>query len=629
MSIIPISIVFENFLAFKEKQKFVFSHSGIHYIYGVDYTINPQDGFRYEDYSVGVGKTSLAMAMQFALYGKIQKKINKDSIINKYTKKNLFIQFDFVVDNEEYRIERYRKHTIHSNNVYLYKKINGTYTNISYNDIRQTQNEIQRLIGLDIRTFEKSILFTRDEKIQFLELPILDRGVIFENLAQINKLREYFDVVHQKLKNVNIELENNNIDILKLSTIIEKDKKYIQQLQEDYNKQKDSLIHTINTIKEKMSIITSLSIDDIKKLLSDYTSLQTQLTTTQQLVTTYTSSIHNQKKILNDKTITINNYEKKIAALKKKIKSLKPITCYQCGAIQNESEYNTTKNTLQEELKTYIQELQDSKEQYILAENELNSLQDTYNQYQSQIKLLQKQIQNIKKQIPNVIITNPNVVNELEKLNTDLQLYTLQLQSLSIDDKIQNLESEIALNTNTLQVLQTKKSNLVLKKRMLEFWESILDFKTENSIKQYIISKIIPIFNYLLQQIVDAVYCGDMVITFDNFFNETIIYKNNVTLYDELSTGEKAKLNFCIYLAIFDLIRINLNGINVIFLDEIFNNVDLPTIKIFITIIKERYAKDNGVYIISHQSEVRDNLYPQSVIRIEKTEETSKILFET
>ena len=90
MPIIPLRCEFENFLSFQEKQEFIFSHKGIHYIFGIDMDADVQEGFTQEQYNVGVGKTSLAMLMQFAFYGKIQKKINMDKIINKFSKRNLF-----------------------------------------------------------------------------------------------------------------------------------------------------------------------------------------------------------------------------------------------------------------------------------------------------------------------------------------------------------------------------------------------------------------------------------------------------------------------------------------------------------------------------------------------------------
>jgi len=89
----------------------------------------------------------------------LQKNINKDNIINKDTKRDLYVQFDFMSNEIMYRIERYRKHKKHKNRLYLYKRINEEFEDISGVDNDHTQEEINKLIVLDINTFEKSILF--------------------------------------------------------------------------------------------------------------------------------------------------------------------------------------------------------------------------------------------------------------------------------------------------------------------------------------------------------------------------------------------------------------------------------------------------------------------------------------
>jgi DNA repair exonuclease SbcCD ATPase subunit len=69
-----------------------------------------------------------------------------------------------------------------------------------------TEEKIQRLIVIDNDTFQKSVLFTRDDKNQFLELPTLNRGYIFENLSQLQKLKEYLEKTKRKKQKIELEL---------------------------------------------------------------------------------------------------------------------------------------------------------------------------------------------------------------------------------------------------------------------------------------------------------------------------------------------------------------------------------------------------------------------------------------
>jgi len=69
----------------------------------------------------------------------------------------------------------------------------------------------------------------------------------------------------------------------------------------------------------------------------------------------------------------------------------------------------------------------------------------------------------------------------------------------------------------------------------------------------------------------------------------------------------------------------NLNGTNLIFMDEIFNNVDFPTINRFMELIKKKYTEHSATYMISHLSSVNDQIEPKSITIIEKEDKRSKI----
>jgi len=64
--------------------------------------------------------------------------------------------------------------------------------------------------------------------------------------------------------------------------------------------------------------------------------------------------------------------------------------------------------------------------------------------------------------------------------------------------------------------------------------------------------------------------------------------------------------------------RINLAGSNIMFLDEIFVNIDSPSIKLFVDLIKEKYSQGNAVYVISHQKDVEEYMEPITKTIIEK-----------
>ncbi len=753
--IIPIRVECENFLVFREKQVFNFKTTGMHYIYGVDYDAEVDDKeFVAEQYSVGVGKSTLAMVMEYALYGEIQKNYRKkDRIINKKSKKNLYVRFDFSISStdEIYRIDRYRKHDKHKDKVFVFKynpeaPEGEEWKDMSGLDKAPTQDIINSLIVLDKKTFEKSVLFTREDKYQFLELSVTERGGIFENVVQINRLKQYLEKAKKKLKSTDDEIVLVNNEITKISTMISSDRQFIVDIKDGAEKKKSKLQKEIEDIREKVNHIVNINkpinkiIEDIKtykafeveynKLSKDvlfqadlkknstmeilnarneierikkltpsleryyteegvaftqvFEDLETYKTLSPELEKlNYRTELLEDAKNQLDKNIqrekqTIERSEKNISALKLKIQKHEPIRCKNCQAVQNLEEFEKERNALEKELAELLKShqeyvlnlanlnielsdkttkisqnqilidvvkekitklnvgndiIQHEKELRTLSEIRVQPLNDKYDQAEQRFDELLLEQKKIHEQMDALglsaeLINSEEEVSHLLDMHNQIKLKTHEISQIDVSQEVSQREDIIMATEGTLHDWQLKKDLLLKFKSMYDFWINRLDFKNEDSVKQFVVMRVIPVFNNCVQQMVDAVFKGDLVITFDKFFNETIIFNGQDYEYDELSTGQKMKLNFCINLAIFDLTRVNLDGCNIIFFDEIFTNVDLPTILTFLDIIRERYAKNNGVYLISHQTEVKENFIPDTITRIEKRDWESAVVCE-
>ena len=138
-------------------------------------------------------------------------------------------------------------------------------------------------------------------------------------------------------------------------------------------------------------------------------------------------------------------------------------------------------------------------------------------------------------------------------------------------------------------------------------------------------SKIVPIFNSILKSIVDIIFEGKIEIIFDNSWNETIIYEGEEFDYSQLSLGEKAQVNLSISLSLFSILRINVGGTNVLFLDEIFSSMDEDSIEKFISILKNSFSNEMSIFIISHEAGIK-NFIPDSIIKVIKKNKESKII---
>ena len=207
--------------------------------------------------------------------------------------------------------------------------------------------------------------------------------------------------------------------------------------------------------------------------------------------------------------------------------------------------------------------------------------------------------------------------------NLDEKINDLKNQKILVSDLWENInnirEHKRIIKENEIKLEKVNHDIMIG-----EFWDGALDFRNEGSLKSYIMSKIVPIFNSILKSIVDIIFEGKIEIIFDNSWNETIIYEGEEFDYSQLSLGEKAQVNLTISLSLFSILRINVGGTNVLFLDEIFSSMDEDSIEKFISILRSSFSNDMSIFVISHEAGIK-NFVPDSIIKVIKKNKESKI----
>ena len=226
----------------------------------------------------GMGKSSIPLIIEEALYNKNSKGIKKADIPNRYINDGYSIILSFTKDEDEYKIDITRKSGI---KVKLLK--NGE--DISSHTATNTYKSIQELIGVDFKTFSQIVYQNTNASLQFLtatdtnrkkfliDLLHLDNYVaLFETFKasaktsalQIAKLTGEVEMVEKWLASndlkdttilpmINLEIEtgNDEEDLRSLSVellnISEKNKK----------------ISTNNTYKD---LLSKINIDEVQRL---------------------------------------------------------------------------------------------------------------------------------------------------------------------------------------------------------------------------------------------------------------------------------------------------------------------------------------------------------------------------
>lgn len=177
--------------------------------------------------------------------------------------------------------------------------------------------------------------------------------------------------------------------------------------------------------------------------------------------------------------------------------------------------------------------------------------------------------------------------------------------------KLQEQEKRIAINTNEISNLKTKlqEFEVVIEEYQKEDseWDSLHNILS-NTVRSKILESFIPTLNKNILKYTQRLQ-QSYLIQFDSNFkcNINICGLDKPISLSSLSTGQLKIVDMIIILGILGTIIGN-NSINIIFLDELFSNLDSKLRNEMCMVLKENIRPDHTMFIISH-TELENNYF--------------------
>lgn len=623
------SMNFQNFGSFQGEHSFDFAHKGVHLITAQNRDLEGDSRYAGK-YSVGSGKSTLTSVPFYALYGNTTKRINKDKIINKETGKDLKAALQFSVNDTNYLVERFRKHKQGKNGLFFYESIGGEWVDQTKSDIASTQQTINDVILINEETFLKTVLLSREDLQQFLDYTPAERWKIFESIIQLDKLKKYQDIVSKKKKNFQQELGRLKSEIHATNSLIAHITSEKEEALETTKLDIETLEAEIDELKNQSALIDDGNINDFIVKVKEGIKLAKEIRTFIKKQEYDMSCVTTLKKQLKKRETSLITYADEIEETKENLAALEPITCHNCGVIQNTESYENQKKQLQNHCDTQNKYKTEAEEAIKYLKKELKSSILEYKQATKIRESLEKEMDDLnlsaESQVSIWTSGDGKWIDEIKNIYDNILNKEAELQKIQNNQApIKKMESNLVIKEKELRALQKEKKKVDAVTKELDYLDGALNIKNENSIKQYAVSTIMPVFNELMRQNLDQVFDDQLTLILDLIFNETIIFNGQQYNYHELSTGEKVKVNLSVNFAIFDAMRLNVMNSGIMFLDEIYTNIDVPSISSFTNLIKNKYAAESAVYTITHQSDAIEYLDPETITTIIKENDRSRI----
>lgn len=526
----------------------------------------------------GNGKSSIFGAIVWCIYGKSLKGVSEvntwKEVQPKYysgTKVELFFQRD----QDIYKITRCQnyKDTLDdgakgNNRLIFYE--NGDTVNIK-SKIKLQEHIILKL-GLSYQLFMNSIMFGQGLQ-RLITESNSDKKKLFEEIFDLNFLNIAKNIAQDGFEEVYSESKELEYNTKNLHQEIESVKSTYKDLKEKEASWKTTLDEECKELKEKRDTLSNkLRIEkkNINKALS--LSLDTKVKKQTHLI-----SILKEK--LNDaRSLSKMSLEEFIDIILELMQKKKYDKAYE-SLLKIKSAFSKI-TKYQKELEKANDKLYELKE----TKRELNEVKETCEEYAEEIL---------------------QIDSKIRKLGNE----SLKILSPKYKEKIVKLKSK----------LKTIEQEYQLKLNKLKDYEWLLkDPLGNNGIKAYLFDSSLDLLNNTLDSYSEVLgfrisFEIDLSSTRKDFV--TLIERGGVIIdYDELSGGEKQVCNLAMAFAMFESMSAA-RGINIAFLDEVFESLSSDNIEIVISLIKHIF-ESKTLFLITHHDSLP--LSHSKILQVEK-----------
>ena len=192
---------------------------------------------------------------------------------------------------------------------------------------------------------------------------------------------------------------------------------------------------------------------------------------------------------------------------------------------------------------------------------------------------------------------------KINKIDSDIKIYENNLKVIksNYDDLIKENEDKLKavkekIETNDLEIGE---------------WNEMNELFTK-TLRYNLLDTLIPHINKSIQYYINKLD-QPYKIEYDQEFKPHIYvdtYGKEIS-YTSLSTGQKKTLDTAIIFGILQNVIADVN-FNVIFLDELFSNMDSDSRNTMLNLIKEKFGEDKSVFIMNH-AEMQDDFFSHKI----------------
>lgn len=534
-----------------------------------------------EDRRNGVGKSTVADALYFAIFGNTLREINAKYIKNNLTDGKVKVALDFEIISNNVTTEIYVERTLNPAKVFL--KINGE--DKTRDSIANTNTYIESLLSTNADIFQHCVTLTINNTIPFMGKKKGDKRKFIESIFNL----EVFSRMSERLKSDINEVKNSyNTEFTRLNTL---NANYTSLSNQSESFEEDRRNRLEKYLKRKKDNNAELAV--IEDYLREFKNVT--ISPIQDKIAVANENLKKADAKINEFYTKISQTETQISHLNHRYKTIgtKEDKCPVCAR----SILDHDRDHISSEKKNILDEINNKK-------TELEQLVSDRTKFDAVKAFVCKQISDLNKKLKEAELEQVKYKNNLERKEQ------LKGWLTTLDDDIEAVSKQ---ENSYKQVLTESKTNITESETKIETIKSlskVLDnvkfVVSEEGVKSYIIKKILQLFNNKIAYYLSKLD-SNCILTFDEYFEEKIINDKGIECsYNNFSGAEKKTIDLACLFAFMDIRRLQGDvAYNVCLFDELLDSsFDEKGVELVLDVLKDRSdVYSECCYIISHRKE--------------------------
>jgi DNA repair exonuclease SbcCD ATPase subunit len=531
----------------------------------------------------GGGKSTVLDALAFALYGKPFRKITKPQLVNSINQKELVVEVEFSIGQNNYKIVRGIKPNIFE----IWKNAEMLNQDASARDYQAYLEE--NILKINFKSFNQIVVLGSATYVPFMELTAAARREVIEDLLDIQVFSTMNSILKDKVsenkQTINDCASELNLIQSKIDMAMEHNDSITKMKQVEVEKIKNKVAEGIQKIEDENGHVTAIQeqIQQLIDTISDKASVKSRIEKFKGLLV----ELQGNKRKLESELSFYHNHDN-------------------CPTCKQGIEHDF-KNDIVEESRGKVGEIDEAivkiQEKIDAINNRLEEISKVEDQIQKHNLVMGEHLANIK-----------IIKGSLKSFATELENAEKEVEEVDTS-RITELE-------NGRDALHNKQEQLHTEKETLSIASAILK---DGGIKTRIVKQYVPVMNKLINKYLAAF---ELFVDFqlDENFNETIKsrFRDNFS-YSSFSEGEKLRISLAILLTWRTISKMrNSVSTNLLIMDETLDGaIDSNGIEKLIDTLNTLNANDN-IFVISHRGDQFGEKF-ESHIQFEKVKNFSRI----